>query len=98
MAVPGALANAHPAACQGGDRIGQAARPAVVQRRWRRDDDLSGKVSRFQARGEPQFAQFHAEIAVEIAQPLERAMDRSEERRVGKECVSKCRSRWSTYN
>src|SRR3546814_19884361 len=23
---------------------------------------------------------------------------RSEERRVGKECVSKCRSRWSTYN
>src|SRR3546814_16979760 len=25
-------------------------------------------------------------------------MDRSEERRVGKECVSKCRSRWSPYN
>src|SRR3546814_14100214 len=23
---------------------------------------------------------------------------RSEERRVGKECVSKCRSRWSTYH
>src|SRR3546814_12487637 len=23
--------------------------------------------------------------------------NRSEERRVGKECVSKCRSRWSTY-
>src|SRR3546814_5981264 len=33
--------------------------------------------------------------------PLERfARDeqRSEERRVGKECVSTCRSRWSTYN
>src|SRR3546814_2709728 len=27
-----------------------------------------------------------------------RAEDRSEERRVGKECVSTCRSRWSTYN
>src|SRR3546814_13539510 len=24
-------------------------------------------------------------------------VDRSEERRVGKECVSTCRSRWSTY-
>src|SRR3546814_13407487 len=26
------------------------------------------------------------------------AIDRSEERRVGKECVSTCRSRWSPYN
>src|SRR3546814_11247064 len=26
------------------------------------------------------------------------ADDRSEERRVGKECVSTCRSRWSTYH
>src|SRR3546814_1616252 len=29
IALPRALANAHPAACHGGDRIGQAARPAV---------------------------------------------------------------------
>src|SRR3546814_14724679 len=28
----------------------------------------------------------------------ERADNRSEERRVGKECVSTCRSRWSTYH
>src|SRR3546814_15130538 len=27
-----------------------------------------------------------------------RGIYRSEERRVGKECVSTCRSRWSTYN
>src|SRR3546814_19223965 len=27
-----------------------------------------------------------------------KALDRSEERRVGKECVSTCRSRWSTYH
>src|SRR3546814_11129361 len=27
-----------------------------------------------------------------------RPRDRSEERRVGKECVSKCRSRWSPYH
>src|SRR3546814_8936864 len=26
------------------------------------------------------------------------ALDRSEERRVGKECVSTCRSRWSPYH
>src|SRR3546814_16408512 len=28
----------------------------------------------------------------------EQIMDRSEERRVGKECVSTCRSRWSPYH
>src|SRR3546814_18072661 len=27
-----------------------------------------------------------------------RGIHRSEERRVGKDCVSKCRSRWSTYH
>src|SRR3546814_11624471 len=32
-----------------------------------------------------------------IAEPSEIA-DRSEERRVGKECVSTCRSRWSPYH
>src|SRR3546814_20659968 len=33
-----------------------------------------------------------------VAQPLVQRLagDRSEERRVGKECVSKCRSRWTT--
>src|SRR3546814_19667239 len=29
---------------------------------------------------------------------LNEAVDRSEERRVGKECVSTCRSRWSPYH
>src|SRR3546814_6451714 len=29
---------------------------------------------------------------------FEEAKDRSEERRVGKECVSTCRSRWSPYH
>src|SRR3546814_6046930 len=28
---------------------------------------------------------------------VKRVLDRSEERRVGKECVSTCRSRWSPY-
>src|SRR3546814_16379323 len=36
---------------------------------------------------------------VEPAEAIERASDeRSEERRVGKECVSTCRSRWSPYH
>src|SRR3546814_14342855 len=33
--------------------------------------------------------------AGEVVEVAELRMDRSEERRVGKECVSKCRSRWS---
>src|SRR3546814_6695575 len=44
-------------------------------------------------------------IAAMISRPLpgrqEKLLvddDRSEERRVGKECVSKCRSRWSPYH
>src|SRR3546814_7913157 len=32
------------------------------------------------------------------SQPLTRDEARSEERRVGKECVSTCRSRWSQYH
>src|SRR3546814_7811206 len=34
------------------------------------------------------------EIAI-LAKIIEGGLNRSEERRVGKECVSKCRSRWS---
>src|SRR3546814_14623931 len=46
-----------------------------------------------------------AEAATELAQKIVRDaegatkfMTRSEERRVGKECVSTCRSRWSPYH
>src|SRR3546814_14278095 len=34
----------------------------------------------------------------EGGEPLTVITERSEERRVGKECVSKCRSRWSPYH
>src|SRR3546814_3483672 len=37
----------------------------------------------------------HALVRDEKGQKMSK---RSEERRVGKECVSKCRSRWSTYH
>src|SRR3546814_980360 len=33
-----------------------------------------------------------------VAQHQMREVERSEERRVGKECVSTCRSRWSPYH
>src|SRR3546814_13941640 len=35
-------------------------------------------------------------MAVAIMNELQRSADRSEERRVGKECVSTCRSRWTS--
>src|SRR3546814_20134786 len=52
-------------------------------------------------------AGFHEDVTVGIGQRLADEMKpkwlriggyRSEERRVGKECVSTCRSRWSPYN
>src|SRR3546814_9044648 len=38
------------------------------------------------------------EIAAELAALPPLGVERSEERRVGKECVSTCRYRWSPYN
>src|SRR3546814_13760946 len=35
---------------------------------------------------------------IDVGLPADRGRVRSEERRVGKECVSTCRSRWSPYN
>src|SRR3546814_15871107 len=37
------------------------------------------------------------EVWESVSRTQEYAYDRSEERRVGKECVSTCRSRWSPY-
>src|SRR3546814_15488123 len=39
----------------------------------------------------------HAADADAVAEPGDRALVRSEERRLGKECVSTFRSRWSPY-
>src|SRR3546814_12326236 len=40
----------------------------------------------------------HEEGSMDIEQVAVRVPHRSEERRVGKECVSTCRSRWSPYH
>ena len=39
-----------------------------------------------------------ARVAGEVGLDAERARERSEERRVGKECAMECRSRWSPYH
>src|SRR3546814_21167663 len=38
------------------------------------------------------------QIGIAVREALRAAAARSEERREGKECVSTCRSRWSTYH
>src|SRR3546814_5811513 len=38
------------------------------------------------------------DLLVQAKEQFAQANDRSEERRVGKECVSACRSRWSPYH
>src|SRR3546814_12403146 len=47
-------------------------------------------------------AQSNAELSIlveaVVAAGLAQTLSRSEERRVGKECVSTCRSRWSPYH
>src|SRR3546814_18199335 len=49
------------------------------------------------------YAMGHRDIALVLGPPdspltRDRLVGRSEERRVGKECVSTCRSRWSPYH
>src|SRR3546814_17782994 len=68
-----------------------ATRPARIARRtsWRRDPVTGG--------GE---LETYSPFSVSMGQALWVIMiiARSEERRVGQECVSKCRSRWSPYH
>src|SRR3546814_18032610 len=41
---------------------------------------------------------YHQTLLAHLIASEEQGFMRSEERRVGKECVSTCRSRWSPYN
>src|SRR3546814_20886574 len=43
------------------------------------------------------FQDLFGDDAIAFYDGLDELVDRSEERRVGKECVSPCRSRWSPY-
>src|SRR3546814_10008836 len=55
----------------------------------------SWALSRLAASAGDRVSELKAEITVEMAMV---SANRSEERRVGKECVSTCRSRWSPYH
>src|SRR3546814_9746931 len=48
--------------------------------------------------GFPASGDLLAELPFAGGQPVQGSRHRSEERRVGKECVSTCRSRWSPYH
>ena len=63
-----ALPHPHPAAGHGRDRIGQAAAPAVVQCRWRCDDDMTSQRLALQRADRPQITQRHAVRLIEVAQ------------------------------
>src|SRR3546814_19718911 len=59
-------------------------------------DQVAHRGAAVQAGGEGNLAAATDRRAIE--QPDEPGRVRSEERRVGKECVSTCRSRWSPYH
>src|SRR3546814_9206976 len=67
------------------DLLGRAAHAGVPGREHR---DGGARYHRAQGAGAPRDAGF---AGLDVA-------ERSEERRVGKECVSTCRSRWSPYH
>src|SRR3546814_19159202 len=60
---------------------------------------LHDEVQRYRAElGLQVFAAFEHEFSLDTPQPQPDRLARSEERRVGKECVRTCRSRWSPYH
>src|SRR3546814_21033619 len=74
-------------------RTGRAGDPAEAQRR---NEDLMERSNAGNLTAE-ESAEFMLGL-LPRGRPIELAEWRSEERRVGKECVSTCRSRWSPYH
>src|SRR3546814_13596526 len=69
--------------------------PATMQLRWTPDNGQAGDYElRFRA---VDTADPDNVLVSEIVVPVT-VFNRSEERRVGKECASTCRSRWSPYH
>src|SRR3546814_11338344 len=77
---------------------------AIVGRDHFPDDAMNGGVVIWEVGNNSgtgmEVRDFTADDGVTIEQDIELFLDlhRSEERRVGKECVSTCRSRWSPYH
>src|SRR3546814_18801320 len=82
----------HEAIAGGAVRIDQAQYRAFTAQRF--GDQEIARLA-MEQRGRMELHEFHVRNPATGA-PCHR--DRSEERRVGKECVSTCRSRWSPYH
>src|SRR3546814_1843173 len=77
-------------------RLGDILRPVPAARRtpsWPADNRLAERNGRSSSRNGRSGSDVRCVRSIEFA-----AAQRSEERRVGKECVSTCRSRWSPYH
>src|SRR3546814_11048466 len=93
---------------QGGERIGGERTNLLRRQLLLRDDgafgdqavNLGGIVAVFRKHRAGMLAveRRRSTNAARRGGELDRQTDRSEERRVGKECVSTCRSRWSPYH
>src|SRR3546814_18541303 len=59
---------------------------------------LESEVDRIEQPGGAQILDSRQILAGRQAEMLQKGVGRSEESRVGKECVSTCRSRWSRYH
>src|SRR3546814_14814702 len=82
---------------------GETARGVVVEGNARRDFEGLGPAVRQRTPGQLgyQLDAAHQRVLDRFLEPVELGLlaeRRSEERRVGKECVSTCRSRWSPYH
>src|SRR3546814_12759680 len=75
----------------GGAGLGPTDSPVTIAPEWR---GAQPKVPRIEI-----VSTYGCDVApMDAADPAVEARLRSEERRVGKECVSTCRSRWSPYH
>src|SRR3546814_898246 len=83
------------------DRAVAAARKAFDEGEWPRmsPEDRIAAVQRFADVYAVRMMDMAQVITTEMGSPISFSqLARSEERRVGKECVSTCRSRWSPYH
>ena len=75
-------------------------KPWGYELRWAITDKYLGKVLHIN-RGEALSLQYHNrkdESIMVLTGTMILDLERSEERRVGKECIAVCRSRWSPYH
>src|SRR3546814_12888172 len=83
---------------QPGPRIGFAHALEIVGNFDRRCVEAAAAYQRFDPAHFLAVVVLHFQYVLPAFRETDRAFERSDERRVGKECVGTCRSRWSTYH